>query len=107
MELIKAKSEKNFNNENLQELVSPDNDLKNFLVEYTGEFLNLEEGSEVTVEHLVSVVAKQFPEFLLSVAEENWVRGYQQALEDVDNGMALHSKESESTNEWIFNSVYH
>jgi hypothetical protein len=90
MELIKAKNEKSYNKENLSQLVSPDNDLKNFLVEYTGEFLNLEEGSEITVEHLVDVVAKEFPEFLLSVAEENWVRGYQQALQDVDNGMTMH-----------------
>ena len=99
MELTNIKNEDSFNNENLQQLVSPDNDLKNFLVEYSGEFLNLEEGSEITVEHLIDVVAKEFPEFLLSVAEENWVRGYQQALEDVDNGMTMHSKTNEDTDE--------
>jgi len=31
-------------------------------------------------------MADEFPELMLCVAEENWVRGYQQALVDVDSG---------------------
>ena len=31
-------------------------------------------------------MAKDFPEFLLAVAEENWIRGYHQALTDVSEG---------------------
>jgi hypothetical protein len=31
-------------------------------------------------------MAEEFPEFLMVVAEENWIRGYHQALEDVDSG---------------------
>ena len=38
---------------------------------------------------IVETVAKEFPEFLLSVAEENWVRGYQQALDDVEVGRKM------------------
>jgi len=38
-------------------------------------------------------VAREFPEFLLAIAEENWVRGYQQAIEDVDTGMKLSKEE--------------
>ena len=34
---------------------------------------------------ITEVFAKEFPEFLLAVAEENWVRGYHQALEDINN----------------------
>ena len=34
-------------------------------------------------------VAKEFPEFLLAVAEENWVRGYEQGLEDDRNLMKM------------------
>ena len=45
---------------------------------------------------IVETMAKEFPEFLLAVAEENWVRGYQQAIEDVDNGIKM---EKEKTNE--------
>ena len=34
-------------------------------------------------------MAKEFPEFVLALAEENWVRGYQQALDDVDTGRSM------------------
>ena len=40
----------------------------------------------VTVEMIVETMAKEFPEFLMAVAEENWIRGYHQALEDVEMG---------------------
>ena len=40
----------------------------------------------VTVEMIVETMAAEFPAFLLVVAEENWVRGYQQALDDVETG---------------------
>jgi len=86
MEIINAK---NINhNPTLDETVQPNNDLKNFLVEYTGENLD-PENNDVTVEMIVDVVAREFPEFLLAVAEENWIRGYQQAIEDVDQGIRL------------------
>ena len=38
---------------------------------------------------IVEVVSREFPEFLLAVAEENWIRGYHQALNDVDEGAKL------------------
>jgi hypothetical protein len=31
-------------------------------------------------------MADEFPEFLLAIAEENFIRGYEQALYDVDYG---------------------
>ena len=34
---------------------------------------------------IVEVIAKEFPEFLLVVAEENFIRGYEQALADVES----------------------
>jgi len=33
---------------------------------------------------IVSVIAEEFPEFVYLLAEENFLRGYQQALEDVE-----------------------
>ena len=39
---------------------------------------------EVTVEMVVETLADEFPEFLLMVAEENYIRGYEQALDDVN-----------------------
>ena len=69
----------------LEELVEPDTELKNWLVEYVGSQLN-PDNMDVTVEMIVNVVADEFPEFLLAIAEENYIRGYQQALLDVEEG---------------------
>ena len=35
------------------------------------------------IEMIIESMAKEFPEFVLALAEENWIRGYQQALSDV------------------------
>ena len=83
MEVINAKE---FNgNPSLKEMVEPDNHLKNFLVEYVGEKYDPED-QEVTVEMIAETMAAEFPEFLLAIAEENWISGYQQALDDVETG---------------------
>ena len=72
----------------LKQEVQPTNDLKNILVEYVGEETNPED-KNVTVEMVIEVMAAQFPEFVLALAEENWVRGYQQALDDVEVGKSM------------------
>jgi len=92
METINAKEFNN--NPTLEEVVEPENDLKNFLVEYVGEKNNPED-KNVTVEMIVDTMAQDFPEFILAVAEENWIRGYQQAIQDVDEGIKI-EKENES-----------
>jgi len=76
-------------NHGLSEIVEPENDLKNMLIEYVGEKLNPED-QNVNIEMIAEVMAKEFPEFLLAVAEENWVRGYQQALDDAEQGEKLY-----------------
>ena len=91
MEYIEAKEYEK--NPVLFELVEPNNDLKNMLVEYVGEKLN-PENDEVTVEMIVETMAKEFPEFVLVLAEENWIRGYQQALDDVDTGQQLAAEDA-------------
>ena len=45
---------------------------------------------------IVQVVAEDFPEFLLAVAEENWIRGYQQAILDVEEGEKIVGEENDS-----------
>ena len=65
--------------------VVADNPMKSWLVNYVGQKAKPENG-EITVEMIVSAVAEEFPDFLLVVAQENWLRGYQQALYDVDYG---------------------
>jgi glucan biosynthesis protein len=69
----------------LKQNVSKESKFKSFLVDYVGEALNPEDNN-VTVEMIIEIMAKEFPEFLLAVAEENWVRGYHQALVDVEEG---------------------
>jgi len=76
----------------LEEVVEPDNDLKNMLVDYVGE-KNDPEDQQVTVKMLVDTLADEFPELILAVAEENWTRGYHQALTDVEVGEKLYKEE--------------
>ena len=40
-----------------------------------------------------SFLSEEFPEFVLPLAEENFIRGYQQALEDVDAGKKIYEEE--------------
>ena len=84
-------------NEVLDEVVEPENELKAMLVSYVGEKQS-PENDNVTVEMIVDQLATEFPEFVLAVAEENFVRGYQQALNDVEVGRDAWEKE-QNTNE--------
>ena len=63
--------------------VEKTNAMKQWLVDYVGEKCNPEDDI-VNVEMSIKVMAKEFPEFLMPLAEENFIRVYRQALEDVD-----------------------
>ena len=76
-------TEKEFNESSLNQKVESTNELKEWLVDYCGKVRNPDK-DEVTVKTIVEVLAEQFPEFLMAVAEENWVRGYHQAMHDID-----------------------
>ena len=82
---IEFKNNLETENETLDEVVEPENELKKILVNYVGEKQSPDNDS-VTVEMIVDQLANEFPEFVLAVAEENFVRGYQQALTDVEVG---------------------
>jgi len=71
--------------------------LKQMLVEYVGKVLRPED-EQVTVEMIVQTLASEFPEFLLVVARENWIRGYEQALSDVENVEKEKAEELKSAN---------
>jgi len=47
---------------------------------------------DVTVEMIVEVMAAEFPEFLLAVAEENYIRGYEQALDDLSEAQRMQNE---------------
>jgi len=71
-------------NPDLFKVVQKENELKIWLVNYVGEKLK-PENDEVTVEMIIETLSEEFPEALLLVAEENFIRGYQQAMYDVDH----------------------
>jgi len=66
----------------LVEAAIPDTELKRWLVDYVGNRTSAPDGA-VTVEMIVETMSEEFPEFLLVIAEENFFRGYEQALTDL------------------------
>jgi hypothetical protein len=62
--------------------VEKETPVKSWLVEYVGKQLD-PTNDEVNVEMIIEVMASEFPEFLLPIAEENFIRGYQQAMADI------------------------
>ena len=80
-------------NSTLTDIVgADDSELKQLLIEYVGAKIQPDDG-EVNVDLILEVMSKEFPEFVLSLAEENFIRGYQQALSDVDVGKKLYEEE--------------
>jgi len=76
-------------------VVAAENPLKQMLLEYVGNKFATEEDEgefEVTVQMIVETLAHEFPEFVMIMAEENWVRGYQQGIDDASR---LHTAASE------------
>tara|TARA_R100000234_G_scaffold87350_1_gene55925 strand:- start:700 stop:969 length:270 start_codon:yes stop_codon:yes gene_type:complete len=75
------------NNPELQLAVAKDTELKQIIVNYVGN-KNVEDEQEgeipVTVQMIAETLATEFPEFMLAIAEENWIRGYKQGLDDAE-----------------------
>ena len=82
-------------NPELEEAVEELNELKEFVIQYAGAKLQPEK-NEVTVGMIVEVFAKDFPEFLMAVAEENWIRGYHQGLADIEEGEKILKEQNEN-----------
>ena len=78
----------------VQSGINKNTELKEILINYVGQKHNPKD-EKVTVEMIVETIALEFPEFLLAVAEENWLRGYQQGLNDVDLGFRLTNEEND------------
>lgn len=72
----------------LKNIVVPNSSLKKMVINYVGQVVKPLD-DEVTVEMVISVLADEFPEVIMPLAEENWMRGYEQALADVDKGQEL------------------
>ena len=76
----------------LDNTVDNDNELKEYIINYVGNKLDPED-EQVTVGMIIDVLADDFPQLVLCLSEENWVRGYQQALTDVEEGERLYNEE--------------
>jgi len=69
------------NTPSMSQEVEEDTKLKEIIVQYVGSKINPKE-EKVTVENIVDIFADEFPEFVLALAEENWIRGYNQGVAD-------------------------
>jgi hypothetical protein len=85
-------------NPTLIETVDTTTPMKEWLVEYVGTQHN-PNNEDVTVEMIIETMSKEFPEFLMVLAEENWIRGYHQALTDVTEGQMAYQAELNSQQE--------
>lgn len=68
-------------NPELAKAVIADGELKQLFVDYVGQKLQ-PENDEVTVEMVIATLAEEFPEVVMVIAEENWIMGYKQAIDD-------------------------
>ena len=75
-------------NTELTAAVEAVNPMKEWLIDYVGGILKPADGN-VTVEMIIHAFGVEFPEMLLALAEENWMRGYSQALHDAEKGVEL------------------
>ncbi len=66
-------------NPDLSVIVERETELKNYLVDYVGSKFDQE---NVTVAMIVDIMALEFPEFMVAIAEENFLRGYKSGLDD-------------------------
>jgi hypothetical protein len=67
--------------------------LKEYMIDYVGSKHD-PKNDDVTVNMVVETLAEEFPEFLLMVAEENYIRGYEQALDDVNSVKQKYGQQS-------------
>jgi hypothetical protein len=92
-----ALKEENFENPELKSAVVANNPLKELFVTYVGNKLNPKDDN-VTVEMIVEVLAEEFPEFVLALAEENFIRGYKQAFADIESSQQQEQKKTKKSN---------
>ena len=94
---IKTKSEEQTHtNPILAMPVLADSELKTYLVEYVGTKFDKE---EVTVNMIAETLAHEFPEFMMAMAEENFLRGYQLGLDDSEKLYTTKTEESSRLSE--------
>ena len=76
-------TEEEIKNGTLNQIIVSDGELKEMIVNYVGNKIQ-PENDEVTLSMTIDVLAAEFPEVVLALAEENFIRGYAQGLDDAD-----------------------
>ncbi len=74
-------SDEIYHKDTLNCIITTGGELKKLITDYVGNKQN-PENNEVTLEMVVYCLAEEFPELLLTVAEENFIRGYEVGLDD-------------------------
>lgn len=75
-------NDKDYENKDKYSIVTNNTDFKDVILQYVGMKLNPEDNN-VTIEMILDICKDEFPEFLLVLSEENYFRGYEQALSDM------------------------
>ena len=74
-------------NPELDKVLNPeDSNLKDLIVIYIGNNLDPPDTDEITLQMAITVLMGEFPELLLALSEENFIRGYKQAFADIESG---------------------
>tara|TARA_B100001250_G_C19777540_1_gene780284 strand:+ start:880 stop:1170 length:291 start_codon:yes stop_codon:yes gene_type:complete len=82
-------------------ITGSESELKQLIIDYTGNRLQ-PESDEITVQQIIEIFAQDFPEFILALAEENWISGYTQALEDLKYTENYQTTKKTTENEKLF-----
>lgn len=74
-------SDKFVNKGILDKVVEAGNELQENLVQHVRNRTNED---QVTLGQVIGILASEFPELVITIAEENWIRGYKQGLDDAE-----------------------
>jgi hypothetical protein len=74
-------SDKFVNKGILDKTVEVRNELQEDLVRHVRNRINED---QVTLGQVIGILASEFPELVITIAEENWIRGYKQGLDDAE-----------------------
>ena len=74
-------SDKFVNKGILDKTVEVRNELQEDLVRHVRNRINED---QVTLGQVIGILASEFPEIVITIAEENWIRGYKQGLDDAE-----------------------
>ena len=74
-------SDKFVNKGILDKVVEVRNEIQEDLVRHVRNRINED---QVTLGQVIGILASEFPELVITIAEENWIRGYKQGLDDAE-----------------------